>query len=484
MSEQQRILNQQRTEEAAASRARGFETKAPAPPLVEVEQLPPGYAGFFRTTFAALAERDFVWFFTGNFAFFMAMQMQFILLGYLAFELTDSAKAVGLLAAANTGPMLLLAPISGTISDRLNKHALMAASQTLAVFTSASLGLLIVTDLIEFWHLLVASMTVGFVLSVNQPARQAMVPQLVPKHKLMNAISLQMGGMNLTRIIAPAMAGLLVAPLGVGWVFLLASALFLAATLAETNLPRHGMTGHRSPSSFREQVVEGFTYIWRHDTIRLLILANFLIPMFAFPVHQSLPIFVKDVFDKGPAALGLMAGVTGIGGLAGAVLAANMDRQPRKGLLMMSGGLSMAVFYIAFALAPWFELAVVLLAFAAVGQMLFMTTNNAVIQANASPEIRGRVLSVMAMSIGLTPLALFPVAVAIDEVGAPAAIASSSVMMLALLVAIFTFAPRLRGLRMDVLDRAELSPAQAATLVAAGKLTQQEADRLAGVSRS
>lgn len=431
-------------------------------------------------TFASLAERDFAWFFTGNFAFYVAMQMQFILFGYLALELTGSAKALGVVSAANTAPMLLMVPVSGTIADRFNKRMLLALSQIVAIIMAGGLGFLIITGLVEFWHLVLASLAAGLVMSINQPARQAIVPQLVPKHRLMNAISLQMGEMNLTRILAPATAGLLVAPLGVGWVFVISSSLFLTATLAETNLPRHGMTGHQSTAGFREQAMEGFTYIWRHDTIRLLILANFLIPMLAFPVQQSLPVFAKDVFDKGAAGLGLLAAVTGFGGLMGAIISANMDKEPRKGRLMLVGGIVMATFYIAFALTPVFEIAIVLLGCATMGQMLFMTTNNTVIQAHASPEVRGRVLSVLAMSIGLTPLAVFPVTVAIDEIGAPAAIAGASSIMLSLLLIMFWRAPRLRNLRLDMLEKAELSPAQAAALVAQGKLTPAQAKRLTG----
>ena len=432
------------------------------------------------TTFASLAERDFAWFFTGNFAFFVAMQMQFILFGYLALDLTDSAKALGVVSAANTAPMLIMVPVAGTISDRFNKRLLLALSQLVAIVASGTLGVLIITGLIEFWHLVLVSLSAGLVMSINQPTRQAIVPQLVPKHKLMNAISLQMGEMNLTRILAPALAGVLVAPLGVGWVFVISSSLFLTATLVETNLPRHGMTGHHSTAGFREQAMEGFAYIWRHDTIRLLILANFLIPMLAFPVQQSLPVFAREVFDKGPAGLGLMAAVTGVGGLTGAIISANMDKQPRKGRLMLIGGLMMAAFYIAFALTPVFEVAIVLLGCATVGQMLFMTTNNTVIQAHASPEVRGRVLSVLAMSIGFTPLAVFPVAAAIDEVGAPSAIAGVSMIMLTLLVLMFWRSPRLRNLRLESLEHAELSPAQAALLVEQGKLTPEEARRLSG----
>ena len=440
--------------------------------------------GLWRTTFASLAERDFAWFFTSNFAFFMAMQMQFLLFGYLALDLTGSAKALGVVSAANTIPSLLAAPFTGAIADRFHKRLILAVSQFIAVLMSASLGLLTLTGWIEFWHLVVASMFAGIVMTLNMPARQAIVPQLVPRHKLMNAISLQMGEMNLTRIIAPATAGLLIAPLGIGWVFLIGSALFFTATATEVNLPRHGLSGHKRQSRFLDEVGEGFRYIWRNSTLRLLIFVNILIPMFAFPVQQSLPVFAREVFEKGPAGLGLLAAMSGAGGLAGAIISANMDRQPRKGRLMLVGGLLMGGFYLAFALAPFFELALVLLAAAAVGQMLFMTTNNTAIQANLDPEIRGRVMAVVGMSIGLTPLGVFPIAIATDEIGAPTTIALASVLMLTILCVAFWLSPRLRHLRLDALDRAALSPAQAAALVAQGKLSQVDADRQTGVNRT
>ena len=435
---------------------------------------------FWRTTFASLAERDFAWFFTSNFAFFMAMQMQFLLFGYLALALTGSAKALGVVSAANTVPSLLAAPFTGALADRLHKRLILAVSQTVAVLMSATLGILIITGLVEFWHLVVCSMFAGIVMALNMPARQSIVPQLVPRHKLMNAISLQMGEMNLTRIIAPAMAGVLIAPLGVGWVFLIGSALFFSATAAEVNLPKHGLTGHDRESRFLDEVGEGFRFIWNNSMLRLLILSNTLLPMFAFPVQQTLPVFAREVFERGPTGLGWLAAVSGVGGLIGAIVSANMDRQPRKGRLMLLGGTVMGGFYAAFALSPAFEMALLFLGLAAIGQMLFMTTNNTVIQSSLPPEIRGRVMAVMSMSIGLTPLSLFPIAVAVDEVGAPLTIAVSSGVMLALLALIFWLSPRLRGLRLDALDRARMSPAQAASLVAEGKLSQEEANEATG----
>jgi MFS family permease len=441
---------------------------------------PPTKTGMFGSTFASLGERDFAWFFAGNFAFFMAMQMQFILFGYLTFEITDSAKALGAIAAAFALPTLIAGPVSGVIVDRVNKRWLLNLSSLVAAAMSFGVGVLVISGAIEFWHLILASIAVGLLMSIIMPARQALVPQLVPRHRITNAISLQMGSMNLTRIVSPAAAGLLIAPLGAGWVYVISACLFFISALLALQLPVHGMTGHRSTAGFRDQAGEGFRYIWRHETIRLLIFTSLLIPMLAFPVQQMLPVFADDVFNKGAAGLGIMAAMSGVGGLTGAILSANMDKQANKGRLLLIGGCVMGVFTIGFALSPWFLPALLLLVAANVGQMLFMTTNNTVIQANLPAEIRGRVVSVMMMSFGLTPLGVIPVSAAADAFGAPITIACTALIALTVIGILFTRSSRLRNLRLDELERVNLSPVQAAALVAEGRMTEDEARRLTG----
>jgi MFS family permease len=441
-------------------------------------------SSFWSSTFKSLSERDYAWFFAGNGAYLMAIQMQFLLYGYLAFDLTGSAKALALVSIGNAVPALLFAPFSGAIADRVHKRIILATTQILAMTFAAVLALLVLSDAVELWHVVGISLAIGTVMALNMPTRQALVPQLVPRHKLMNAISLQMGEMNLTRIIAPALGGMLVAPLGLGWVFLISSGLFLTGTIIETKLPRHGMTGHLNKRAFLDEVKEGFHYIWNNRLLRLLLMANVFIPMFAFPAQQTLPVFAREVFDRGPGGLGILAAMGGIGGLLGAIFAANMDSQPSKGRLMLAGGLIMGLSYCAFALTPTFVLALPLLALAASGQMLFMTTNSTVIQSTITPEMRGRVMAIMSMSIGLTPLGIVPVTVAVDEVGAPATIAASSAIMLLVLATMFVLSPALRNLRLEALRRAELSPVQAAALVAEGKISQAEADRLSGRSET
>jgi MFS family permease len=201
-------------------------------------------------------------------------------------------------------------------------------------------------------------------------------------------------------------------------------------------------------------------------------------------VQQVLPVFAVDVFATGATGLGLLAAMSGVGGLIGAVVSANLDSQPAKGRIMLVGGISMGVFLALFALSPSFVLALLSIAAAGIGQMLLMATNNTVIQARVPEDMRGRVNALMLMSIGVMPLSVLPLTAIADVVGAPATIAGSSAILLIVVVALFAAVKPLRDLRMEALAHADLSRAQAAELVAEGKLTQAEADRLSGLRPS
>ena len=431
-------------------------------------------------TFAALRERDYAWYFAGNIAFFMAMQMNLLLRGYLAYEFTNAAVALGLIAVSIALPMLFVAPLGGVIADRYNKRTLLVISQSFVAVVNLVLVVLIVADLIEFWHLLVATVGIGFTISIAMPIRQAMVPMLVPQHRMMNAISLQMGSMNVTRIIGPAVAGFLIEPLGLGAVWAIGVGLYLVSVVSVLPLPKYGMTSQRLSQGFLDDLLGGFRYIARQPVIRLLIIVAMVMPLFMFPVQQILPVFAEDVFQRGPNALGQLMAAAGVGGLVGALIAANLDNVSAKGMLMFIGAMLMGVAYIVFAFAPSYGLALLMFGVGNVGAMVFQTTNNATVQAIVDDDVRGRVMSVLMMAFGITPLGILPLTIAADTFGAASAVGASSVLMLVLLLAMFAVSSRLRGLSLDVLTHAELSPAQAAKLVAEGKVSQEEANRLMG----
>lgn len=453
---------------------------SPAPPVSPKAILNPRNWG---NTFTSLKEPEYAWYFAGNIAFFMGMQMQFVLRGFLTYELTDSAVALAWISIAMALPMLVGAPFGGLIADRVNKRMLLMVTQTISALASLVVAVLIITDQITFSQLLLISVITGFVFSFNMPARQALVPSLVPQHKLMNAVSLQMGGMNLTRIVAPALGGLLIVPMGVGWVYMVTVGLFVVAVASEMNLPKHGMKGTTERKPFKEDFTVGFRYIWHDPTLRLLMFAALIMPLFGFPLQQLFPVFAKDVYSgwgSDSMRLGLLASASGVGGLAGALIAANMDNRPAKGKFMFFGGAVMGICMFIFAVTPFFALALVFLIAMGIGQMIFQATNNATIQANLPNEVRGRVMSVLMMSFGLMPLGVVPVSFAADEAGAPFAIGASAVVFAVVLVGMWVFSPKLRNLWVESNKDRTISAVRAAEMVAAGKITQEEADHMTG----
>ena len=432
----------------------------------------------WRRTFSALEERDYAVYFGGNLAFFMAMQMNQLLRGFLAYDLTNAASALGLVALSVALPMLFVSPFGGVIADRYNKRTLLLITQGIVAIANAVLAVLIIAGLIEFWHLLMGALFLGLTISLAMPARNALVPQLIPQHKLMNAVSLQMGGMNLTRIIGPTLAGVLIAPIGLGAVWSFSVVLYLVAMATTLWLPQHGMVAHASQDGFMKEMADGFKFAMGDPLIRLLILSGLVMPLFAFPVQLVLPVFAEEVFDLGPSALGVLMAAAGVGGLTGALLSTSLESMPLKGRIMLVGAVIQGAFFIAFAVTPLFAAAVIFLALGNVGGMLFMVTNNSVIQAKVPERYRGRVLSMLMMSFGMMPLGVLPITLVSDAFGAPVAVAGASSMMIGSLLLFFLFSPRLRNLRVLPGREAELSPAQAAAAVAEGRLTREEADRL------
>jgi len=441
-------------------------------------------------TFTALREPEYAWYFVGNIAFFMAMQMQIIVRGFIAYDLTGKATSLAFISVAMAVPMVICSPFGGLVADRFNKRTLLIVTQSSAAVASLVVAILIIADLIQVWHLAAISLVTGALFAFNMPARQALVPSLVPQQKLMNAVSLQMGGMNLTRIIAPAAGGLLIGPMGAGWVYMLTTVLFSLAALSELKLPKHGMnaSANIARKPFREEFTVGFRYIAGDRTLRLLVFTAMLMPLFAFPLQQLQPVFAQDVFGDGTSEgaalrLGLLSAAIGVGGLVGAIASATMDKRPAKGRIMLAGASAMAVTLALFAWVPWLWLALVILAAMGVGQMVFQATNNTAIQSGLPPEVRGRVMAVLMMSFGIMPLGVIPTSLAADAFGAPAAVGMAAAILFAVLGAIWLFAPALRNLRVEAPEDAQLSPVQAAAMVAQGRLTQEEADRLTGETR-
>jgi MFS family permease len=400
-----------------------------------MDRAPQGHVSWWNPagwgkTFAALETPAFARYFWATFAFFFAMQMQMLLRGYLIYDLTGDPFALGLISVTFAAPMLLLAPAAGVIADRFDRRIIIILSQSIGLALTALTTILILAGTITYWQLLVISLFSSCTMVFNMPARQAMVPALVGPERLMNAIALTSGSMNVCRIVAPALAGLLVAPIGVGGGYIVTMAFTLVAVLLFVGIPSPLQVA-LPKRSFMGDMIEGVSYVGGNRLILILLVVGTLPMLLAMPHQNLLPVFAVSVWSVGAVGLGLLQALAGIGGLAGAAIAANLDGVRRPGRVLMASMVLFGVFIAAFALAPGFGPALLLILLAEVFAMIGMTLNNTLIQSIIPDSVRGRVMSLMMMTFGITPLGTLPAGWIAREYGVRVAVVGGGVLLIA-----------------------------------------------------
>ena len=314
-----------------------------------------------------------------------------------------NAAAVGVVMALQFGPQLLLLPLTGFAADHLDRRKLLIATQAAMGLLALGLGLLTVTGLVQLWQVYVFAFLLGCVAAFDSPARQTFVSDLVGETDLSNAVALNSTSFNMARMIGPAVAGILIASVGTGWVFMINAASF-AAVLCSLNLLRVGELhlGSR-PVRTRGSLVDGFRYVWHRPDLKAVLLMLFLIGTFGL----NFPIFISTmsvtVFHAGATEYGLLTSVMAIGSVAGALLAAQRGK-PHIALLLAAS----AIFGFGFALAAvmpnvrWFGVALIILG---VSAQTLTTSTISLVQLSTAPTMRGRVMAILlAIVMGGTPV--------------------------------------------------------------------------------
>lgn len=401
-------------------------------------------SGGRSSPFASLRNQQFRWLYISNTAFFFAMMGQFVVRSYLAYDMTGSALALGLVNFAVAIPMLVISPFGGVIADRLERRNLIIAGQLVLVSNEGVVLALLVTGALEFWHLLVVTFIIGSVFPFIMPARQAIVVNIVGKHGLTNAIALQMGGMNASRVIAPAMAGFLIWLLNINWTYFVAIALYGVAlgSMLRVNRMHAAPDVHRK--SMLSDIAYGVRYVRDDPPVRSLLLLGIVPTLLAMPFQSLLAVFAEDVWDVGSLGLGLLNAAAGLGGVAGSFYVAVFGETPRKRRLMMFSLVAFGTTLFAFASSPYFLLGLLFVLIADVFVSIFQTINNTMIQLLIPDEVRGRVMSLMMMTFGLTPLGTVPIAAIAQRFGAPVAVGSACVTMTAIGLLFFALSRSLR----------------------------------------
>ncbi|MDA1036218.1 MAG: MFS transporter [Chloroflexi bacterium] len=404
-------------------------------PIVELG--PQGW----RRTFDSLSVAQFRLLVIGAFFSHAGMQMTNMARPWLAFHVSGSALMLGLVAASQGIPQLIVSPLGGVAADRLSKRLILHVSTAILILIAGTMAVIVYLDIVKIWHLVVLSFVHGSVVPFNQPARQSYVPFLVPRAKLGNALGLFASIRNLNQIIGPSIAGILIA-IEPFLAFTVIVALQSTAFTLALWLPKAAPI-KRSTLSVGRDLIFGLRYIWSSTKLRTLVGLGLVAITLGFPYQQLLPVFQKEVLDVGPERLGFMYTALGTGALTASLLVATFSGMMHRGFPQLLAGIAFGIGLVAFALSPVYLLSVALLFVTGLTSQMYTTLNSTQMMLNAEPQFYGRIASINMMSRAFMPLVVLPFGALVDAFGAPTTVATAGVALMCTIVLIGALRPAL-----------------------------------------
>ena len=383
----------------------------------------------WRRTFSSLKYREFRFLWLGMLLLMTAMQMQMVVRSYLTYEITSSPFLLGLVNAGFAIPMLLLALFGGAIADRMERKLIIQIGQLVAVVLSLIIGISIATDTVTWMHLLGVSMAQGALFSFLVPARQALIPQLVGKDNLTNAMSLDAAAMSATMLVAPAIGGGLYNVIGPDGVYYLITGCGVLAILFTSAVKTPSRDKSRARTAMLGDIKSGLMYVVRTRMVLVLIILGLLTTLLAQPFRFIMPVFVVDVYGKGPESMGLLVTITGVGALIGSLWIASIGKWHR-GLLLLGSGLVSGVALLLVASIPVYFAAAGIMILLGLGDAGRQTLNQAMIMEEVDDEYRGRVMSIFMMIWGMMPLGVLPAGLLAEAVSGQFAVGVMATLLI------------------------------------------------------
>lgn len=398
-----------------------------------------------RYSFRAFGLRNYRIFFLGQTVSLVGTWMQRVAMGWLIYRLTDSAMLLGVIGFTSLVPTFFVGPFGGVLADRLNRHRVLIATQSLSMVQAAVLAVITMTGIVEVWHIVTLSLMLGTVSAFDVPVRQAFVVQLVErKEDLGNAIALNSTGFNIARLAGPSLAGLLTAAYG-EWLCFLANAVTFGAVILSLTMLRiapHEPKPHRRAL---EDLADGVRYVWSNVPIRAFLLFMAVFSLFGIPYGTLMPIFARDILGGGADTLGFLMAAAGLGAIAGALhLAARTGPIGIGRLIPFSAGL-FALGIVAFSASTSTLYSLLLVILIGAGQQVTLAGTNTFLQTAVDEHMRGRVMSFYTMALlGMAPFGSLLAGALGELLGAPLALALNAGVVLAGVLVFATQLPRIR----------------------------------------
>ena len=353
--------------------------------------------------------KDYRWMWASSSLSMMSMNMQMLARVWLVLRLmNDSPMAVVYIVLTFALPVVVVSLLGGALADRFPKKNMMIYAQSGNAALTLVVATLDATGVVAFWHLMVVGLFNGSLMAVNMPSRQAILSEILPEDKLMNGIAMMNSGMNVTRIAGPALAGVLILWMGTAGVFYLVAGLYAASVLVVTPLEAGRTRQARSGKSMGGDIREGFAYALGNPVLLGLIIMAFIPIMFGMSYHVLLPAWARETLNVESDQLGVLQMLMGIGALVGSLGLASLRNFKKRGALILVCCVAWGVALAVFSRTDSYTVAAPLLLFIGLTSAVYMSLNMTMLQLYASPEMRGRIMSIAMMTFGIMPLSAVP----------------------------------------------------------------------------
>ena len=361
--------------------------------------------GLLPRVFPALEHRDYRYLWLAQVSQASAMWMETVTRNWLTLELTGSALQLGGVNFIRAVPALVVGLWAGVLADRFSKKKVLLVAQTWSLLVYAIMTWVVMTGQLELWHLYASTFALSFGMSISQPVRAAYIPALVPPEKVIGALSLNATAMNGSRIIWPAVAGVLLVAGSPGWAYLAATGFYVLVQLS-TLLIRKGdapapVADRRSMAG---QFGEGMRFVMRERLVLALVASRLGPITIASGFQVLIPVFAVEALGMGPGAYGALLSAEGLGAIIGGGVLASRRSVPRQGLLALLAGTALGVLLIVTPVFQIVEVTMLLFVMVGISQITFQSANNAALFGQTPANLRGRVIGVRNQTRGLVPV--------------------------------------------------------------------------------
>ena len=427
---------------------RNEEPPSPSPGLVESAPKS-GWLQKFLIPFASLKNRNFRLLWLGDMGQSSAMWADQVARSWLTWQLTESATAIGLVNVFRALPLITVGLVGGVIADRFDKRTILIVIQTWSLCIYIAMAALLLGGWIELWHVYLTAFLLGIGMSMNQPVRTSLIPQLLGGELLLNALSLNSIAINVSKLIGPAGVGFLIAVAGdnVAPAYIIAVVVYVLIIVATIMIDHVSVASSQKSFSFRSEFVEGFRYLLVENRTALTLVILAIGPLaFGFSYITLLPVLVTEVLNASSSSFGAIQSVGAIGALAGGFWLAASHKVRRKGWIMLSTGLAYGCAVILLGSANWLLAAFAVSVVIGGCQTIFRAANNSTLLEITPQRLQGRVVSITFLDMGVQSIAAILAGVVSDAYGVSVGMAMLGGVCLGIVAIVGISVPTIRKL--------------------------------------